>query len=318
MSDEDVKQLAQMLIFEFSQQAVARGGQAIFSDINIYWEYQSICNSALRSVPAENSRAGPTVNTRKKASDLPGNSSRSLRKGTRRKALLLSETNRPYYGEIFPYTRATWISSIISADVASDKGNTYFVFDRGENGQDIGVLPPELQTRRIRLLDAREPWRMRYCALQKRLPQPFRGSVILAKDDDTKLFNLLTERFVLAVKAHKEKRSFLERLLALAKTVLFPLLTMNRDGMPYLRSTSPLTSSAWSVLTNSCRSIQGSRSTIEKAKFGLKVMAHLNLLSEKMKRQEGMKIVLEQTPAESTSYRLPALISGIFSAQGGL
>ena len=31
-----IKQLAQMLIFEFSQQAVARGGQAIFSDINLY------------------------------------------------------------------------------------------------------------------------------------------------------------------------------------------------------------------------------------------------------------------------------------------
>ena len=27
-----------MMIYEFSQQAVARGGQAIFSDINIYWE----------------------------------------------------------------------------------------------------------------------------------------------------------------------------------------------------------------------------------------------------------------------------------------
>src|SRR5512145_1438859 len=38
MSDREVKQLAQMLIFEFSQQAVARGGQAIFSDINLYWE----------------------------------------------------------------------------------------------------------------------------------------------------------------------------------------------------------------------------------------------------------------------------------------
>jgi ribonucleoside-triphosphate reductase len=32
----DVRQLAQMLIFEFSQQAVARGGQAIFTDINLY------------------------------------------------------------------------------------------------------------------------------------------------------------------------------------------------------------------------------------------------------------------------------------------
>ena len=38
MSDRDVKQLAQMMIFEFSQQAVARGGQAIFTDLNLYWE----------------------------------------------------------------------------------------------------------------------------------------------------------------------------------------------------------------------------------------------------------------------------------------
>ena len=30
--------MAQMLIYEFSQQAVARGGQAIFTDINLYWE----------------------------------------------------------------------------------------------------------------------------------------------------------------------------------------------------------------------------------------------------------------------------------------
>jgi len=38
LSDKEVHQLAQMLIYEYSQQAVARGGQAIFSDINLYWE----------------------------------------------------------------------------------------------------------------------------------------------------------------------------------------------------------------------------------------------------------------------------------------
>ena len=38
LNDYQIRQLAQMLIFEFSQQAVARGGQAIFTDINLYWE----------------------------------------------------------------------------------------------------------------------------------------------------------------------------------------------------------------------------------------------------------------------------------------
>ncbi len=37
-SDQELEQLAQMMIFEFSQQAVARGGQAIFTDLNLYWE----------------------------------------------------------------------------------------------------------------------------------------------------------------------------------------------------------------------------------------------------------------------------------------
>ncbi|NVM57380.1 MAG: anaerobic ribonucleoside-triphosphate reductase, partial [Desulfobacterales bacterium] len=38
LDDRAVEQLAQMMIFEFSQQAVARGGQAIFTDLNLYWE----------------------------------------------------------------------------------------------------------------------------------------------------------------------------------------------------------------------------------------------------------------------------------------
>jgi ribonucleoside-triphosphate reductase (formate) len=37
-TDKEIHQLAQMMIYEYSQQAVARGGQAIFSDINLYWE----------------------------------------------------------------------------------------------------------------------------------------------------------------------------------------------------------------------------------------------------------------------------------------
>jgi ribonucleoside-triphosphate reductase len=38
VDDKRMKQLAQILIYEFAQQAVARGGQSIFSDLNLYWE----------------------------------------------------------------------------------------------------------------------------------------------------------------------------------------------------------------------------------------------------------------------------------------
>jgi ribonucleoside-triphosphate reductase len=52
-------------------------------------------------------------------------------------------------------------------------------------------------------------------------------------------------------------------------------------------------------------------------KFGLKVMAHMKLLTDKMQRQEGFKIVLEQTPAESTSYRFARLDLRYFSPSSG-
>lgn len=48
LSDRDIEQLAQMLVFEFSQLAVSRGGQAIFTEIGIAWEVPR----HLRGVPA--------------------------------------------------------------------------------------------------------------------------------------------------------------------------------------------------------------------------------------------------------------------------
>ena len=38
MTDEQIRQLAQMLVYEFAQLASATGGQSIFTDIHLYWE----------------------------------------------------------------------------------------------------------------------------------------------------------------------------------------------------------------------------------------------------------------------------------------
>ncbi len=38
MSDQEVRQFAQMIIYEFSQLAATRGGQALYTDIHIYYE----------------------------------------------------------------------------------------------------------------------------------------------------------------------------------------------------------------------------------------------------------------------------------------
>lgn len=318
MSDNEVKQLAQMLIFEFSQQAVARGGQAIFSDINLYWEIPK----HFEDTPA----IGP-------GGVYTGKTYGEYQKEAQRFAWKLFEVykegdgaGRPFF---FPkpivhitekfFSTENWTDFLYHiSDVASDKGNTYFVFDRGETAKisECCRLSFKLEERDLR--DAKEPWRMRYCALQNvslNLPR----IAYMADKDDTKLFNLITEKFVLAVKAHKEKRVFLEKLLSLGEDGPLSLLTMKQDDMPYLRFNLASHLIGMVGLNEMVQIHTGEElhSSKQALKFGLKIIAHMNLLTEKIKRQENIKVVLEQTPAESTSYRFARLDLRYFSPASG-
>lgn len=318
MSDREVKQLAQMLIFEFSQQAVARGGQAIFSDINLYWEVPK----HFENTPA----IGP-------GGRFTGKTYGEYAKEAQRFAWTLFDVfkegdgaGRPFFfpkpivhiTEKFFRTEGSVDFLNHISDIASEKGNTYFVFDRGETAKISECCRLSFKLEEQDLLDAREPWRMRYCALQNvslNLPR----MAYLARNDDTRLFNLITERFVLAVKAHKEKRVFLEKLLSLGEDGPLALLCMKRDGMPYLRfdKASHLVGMVGlneMVQIHTGEEMHESRKAL---KFGLKVIAHMKLLSDKMREKEGFKVVLEQTPAESTSYRFARLDLRYFSPLSG-
>jgi len=318
MSDREVRQLAQMLIFEFSQQAVARGGQAIFTDINIYWEIPK----HFVDVPA----IGP-------GGKFTGKTYGDYAKEAQRFAWLLFEVfkegdgaGRPFFfpkpivhitEKFFKTDGHMDFLNLISA-VAADKGNTYYTFDRGDTAKISECCRLSFKLDESDLRDAKEPWRMRYCALQNvsiNLPR----LAYLAKKDDTKLFDLVTDRFVTAVKAHKEKRNFMEKLLSLGEDGPLALLTMNRDGMPYLRINRASHLIGMVGLNEMTQIHTGQEMHESKGalKFGLKVIAHLNLLTDKMRRQEGMRLVLEQTPAESTSYRFARLDLRYFSPDSG-
>ena len=50
--------------------------------------------------------------------------------------------------------------------MAAEKGNTYFVFDRGKTAKITECCRLSLQAREADLGDAKTPWKMRYSALQ--------------------------------------------------------------------------------------------------------------------------------------------------------
>ncbi|WP_456430733.1 anaerobic ribonucleoside-triphosphate reductase [Thermosulfuriphilus sp.] len=307
-SDAEVKQLAQMLVFEYSQQAVARGGQAIFSDINLYWEVPK----HFENVPA----IGPGGKyTGKTYGEYLPEAQRFLwaifevyREG--------DGAGRPFFfpkplvhiTEKFFHTPG-WEKFLRHiCEVAAEKGNTYFVFDRGETAKISECCRLSFKLEEQDLADANTPWKMRYSALQNvtiNLPR----IAYEAKGDDTRLFSLLTERMLLAAQAHREKKAFIEKLLAYGNTGPLAMLNMDLDGEPYLRLHRATYLIGMVGLNEMVQYHLGEElhESSEAFKFGLKIIAHMNLVAKKLSREYGMRFVLEQTPAESTAYRFARL-----------
>lgn len=308
MSDKELHQLAQMLVFEYSQQNVARGGQAIFSDLNLYWEIPK----HFEDVEA----IGPGGEyTGKKYSEYLSDAQRFVwaifdvyKDG--------DASGRPFF---FPkplvhiterfFQTPGWEDFLNHiSEVATEKGNTYFVLDRGETAKISECCRLSFKLDQSDLDDARTPWKMRYSALQNvtlNLPR----AAYLANHDDEALFNHLKRFLDLTIQAHLNKKDFLEKLLNLKEEGPLALLTMNRDGESYLRMHRATFLIGMLGLNEMVQYHKGKEmhEDDDAFKFGLKTISFLHLMAKKYSNQYGMRFVLEQTPAESTAYRLAKL-----------
>jgi len=308
MSDKEIHQLAQMLIFEYSQQAVARGGQAIFSDINLYWEVPK----HFMGVPA----VGPGGTYTGKTYEQYGDWARKLAWAFFDVYMEGDGLGRPFFfpkplvhiTERFFQTpgHQDFLNHI--SDVSSKMGNTYYVFDRGDTAKISECCRLSFKLEKQDFEDAREPWRMRYSALQNvtlNLPR----MAYQAGGSDSELFRILAERMEIAAQAHKEKRWFIERLLSLGESGPLALLTMNLDGQPYLRMDRASHLIGMVGLNEMVKVHTGHEMHEGSAylKYGLKVTAQMKLITEKLAERHGMRFVLEQTPAESTAHRFAKL-----------
>jgi ribonucleoside-triphosphate reductase len=297
-----------MLIYEYSQQAVARGGQAIFSDINLYWEVPK----HFEDVPA----IGPGGQyTGKKYGEYLEESQRFVwalfdvyREG--------DGSGRPFFfpkplvhmtEKFFATPRHEEFLRHIS-EVAAGMGNTYFVFDRGETAKISECCRLSFKLEQSDLDDAKEPWRMRYSALQNvtvNLPR----LAFKASGSTSRLFEMIDQQLELAARAHVQKKKFISDLLAAGARGPLSMLAMQRDGQPYLRM--------WRV--SYLMGILGLNELVEAhtgkelhegdeaLKLGLKVISSMKLKCEELSKRYNMHFVLEQTPAESTAYRFAKL-----------
>jgi anaerobic ribonucleoside-triphosphate reductase len=308
MNDREIHQLAQMLVFEYSQQSVARGGQAIFSDLNLYWEIPK----HFKNVDA----IGP-------GAKYTGKKYGEYEKDAQRFAWAIFDiyidgdgTGRPFF---FPkplvhitedfFKTPGWEDFINHlADVSSKRGNTYYVFDRGETAKISECCRLSFKLEESDLRDANTPWKMRYTALQNvtlNLPR----AAYLAGHDEELLFKKLDEFLDYAVKAHVQKKNFIEKIIALKDEGPLALLTMERDGEAYLRLHRATYLIGLLGLNELVQYHMGKEMHEDETalRFGLKIIAYLYLRIRALSKIYGMRLVMEQTPAESAAYRLARL-----------
>ncbi|OGC11808.1 anaerobic ribonucleoside-triphosphate reductase [candidate division WOR-1 bacterium RIFOXYA12_FULL_52_29] len=308
MSDAEVRQIAQMMIYEYSQQAVARGGQAIFSDINLYWEVPK----HFEKVPA----MGP-------GGQYTGKTYGDYIKDSQRFVWAMFDvykegdgSGRPFF---FPKPLVHMTEKFFEteghekflrhiSEVATEMGNTYFVFDRGETAKISECCRLSFKLEQSDLDDAKEPWRMRYSALQNvtvNLPR----LAFKAEGSDAKLFELIDQHLELAAKAHLQKKTFISEILAAGQRGPLSLLAMNRDGQQYLRMFRVSYLMGILGLNEVVQAHKGQElhESPEALKFGLRVISHMKLTCEVLSKKYDMHFVLEQTPAESTAYRFAKL-----------
>ncbi|HTY13185.1 MAG TPA: anaerobic ribonucleoside-triphosphate reductase, partial [Candidatus Omnitrophota bacterium] len=196
----------------------------------------------------------------------------------------------------------------LASDVAAKMGNTYFVFDRGETAKISECCRLAFKLEYSDLQDAKEPWRMRYSAIQNitvNLPR----IAYLAEGDEERLLKLLEARLELAARAHKQKRIFIEKLLAEGTDGPLSLLAMKRDGEAYLRLRRVTHLVGILGLNEMVEAQTGSQlhESPEALKLGLKVVSFMRIKCEELSEKFDLRFVLEQTPAESTAYRFAKL-----------
>ena len=318
MNDKDVRQFAQMLIYEFSQLSATRGGQALYTDIHLYYEIPSHW-AKLPAIGPEGKLTGKTYG------EYAYDAKRFVwaildvfNKGDATgKPFILP---RPLLHITEEFWRTEGADDFLqhACEVASLKGNTCFIFDRGEDALSFACGNAAFRQDDAVRGELDKPWLMRSAAVQSvTLNLPRLG--YKANDDEAKLFSLLKDIAATAVKAHIQKKDFIEKLLSYAEQGPLAVLAMNNDGFPFLRMNRAYYIIGIVGLNELAQIHQGSQlhQSGEALKFGLKVVKYLRGEVERLGKELGMKIMLEQSPAETTAYRFARLDLKYYSPAAG-
>ncbi len=306
MSDEEMRQEAQYLVFSSSQNAFSRGGQTLFLDFNVHTGIPRY----LHDVPAIGPGGKYTGRTY-------GDYVRPAMRFTR--AMLDVWRAGDEYGRVFPFPKCDFHVSDDTFDdpeqkrileyaceVASENGSPYFIFDRDE------VTLSACCRLRTKVEDPymiKHPESMRFCGFQNvtiNLPQcayrAGRGNVNGLHEEIERAMNI-------AMKAHLQKKTFIRKMMSAPGMPLWQVGRPAADGRPYI----DLRDSTYIVgligLNECVHYLTGEElhQSHDALLLGLKAVSFMYFKAKDLGRKYGLRISLEESPAESAARRLAKL-----------
>jgi anaerobic ribonucleoside-triphosphate reductase len=318
MSDSEIHQIAQNLIYSFNETTGPHGAQPVFSDINLYWEIPD----HFTNVPAIGPRGEYTGKVygdyEKESQAFVWQIFNVYKNGDANGApFFWPKPNLHISKKFWKTARHEEFLEHVS-EVAAKMGNPYFIFDRNDTAKISECCRLSFELSKEDLEDAKKPWRMRYAAcpyLSPNLPR----IAYRAKGSDEKFFEYLDQVLNLLFKAHLQKRDFLKQLMKLGERGPLALLAyaapgdidayLRFDKMAYLIAVVGVDDA---VRYHTGQAIHESDSSL---RFGLRVVAHIKKRCLEFGAKHKLKATADQSPSESTCYRFARMDLEYFSKE---
>lgn len=331
MDYERLKQEAQYLIFSCSQNAFSRGGQTLFIDFNIHLGIPNY----MKNVPAIGPggkymlKKGETIEY---LDDVPRDENDDLIQPNEGRILTYSDFEKETQafakamldvwgkgdaqGKPFPFPKCNLhVNQEVFDDpkqaelfkhackIASGNGAPYFIFDREETTLSMCC---RLRTTITDQYILKHPESMRFCGFQNvsiNLPQAVykagKGNIDNAVEELNKIMDI-------AMKAHLQKKEFIGKIMSQPQTPLWQVGMPAADGRPYIDLEKATYIIGLVGLNEAVKFLtdKSLHESDEAYKTGLKLISAMYLKAKELEKQTGLKVTLEETPAESAAFRL--------------
>jgi anaerobic ribonucleoside-triphosphate reductase len=193
-----------------------------------------------------------------------------------------------------------------ACELAARNGSTYFIFDRDE------VTLSACCRLRTTIRDTymlKHPETMRFCGFQNvtiNMPQAAYRAARAGTRTETGLLEELDRTMDVAVEAHLQKKARVAEMMSGPGRPLHQIGRPANDGRPYVRLDECTYIIGLIGLNDAVKFLMGQElhESEEAMELGLRIVAHMNLRTRRLTKKHGLKLTLEESPAESAARRL--------------